>query len=317
MPEQPLISIIIPTFNRAHLLSETLDSVLAQTYTNWECIVVDDGSTDATEALVETYIKKDARFLFFKRPNTHLPGGNGARNYGVKKSNGDYLQWFDSDDLMHPEKLEVQINVLAYSNKMFSVCQTLQFEGTIDNIIGLRSKQIYSKNPLVSYIRSEIVLLTPSPIFKKKFIIENKLYFDENLKAAQEWEFFSRCLLISNDYEVENRALIYIRRHDTSITSNDKKVERYWFYYLARLKAFKTLKNTAYYDALETYFFDYYKKSFFRFMDAKDFVKAKSCLKNSIKKCFSKGEYYKAWIYFILMKTTGKGYFFKNKIFNI
>ena len=60
--QPPLVSIIIPTYNRAHLIGETLDSVLVQTYTHWECIVVDDGSTDGTDALLATYCKKDSRF---------------------------------------------------------------------------------------------------------------------------------------------------------------------------------------------------------------------------------------------------------------
>ena len=66
--KQALISIIIPTFNRAHLIGETLDSVLAQTYPNWECIIVDDGSTDTTDEVVGEYVKKDSRFLYHHRP---------------------------------------------------------------------------------------------------------------------------------------------------------------------------------------------------------------------------------------------------------
>jgi glycosyltransferase involved in cell wall biosynthesis len=99
MPDQPIVSIIIPTYNRAHLIGETLDSVLAQTYTNWECIIVDDGSTDNTDEVVEEYVKKDSRFKYYHRPDEHLPGGNGARNYGFKMSKGEYVNWLDSDDL--------------------------------------------------------------------------------------------------------------------------------------------------------------------------------------------------------------------------
>src|SRR5690606_1711227 len=73
------------------------------------CIVVDDGSTDETEALLEHYIEKDSRFQFHKRPDAHLPGGNGARNYGFNLSKGVYIQWFDSDDLMMPNKIELSV----------------------------------------------------------------------------------------------------------------------------------------------------------------------------------------------------------------
>lgn len=99
----PLVSIIIPTYNRAHLIGETLDSVLAQTYQNWECIVVDDGSTDGTDEVMAAYMAKDTRFQYHHRPKDRLPGGNAARNYGFEVSKGEYIQWFDSDDLMLPE----------------------------------------------------------------------------------------------------------------------------------------------------------------------------------------------------------------------
>ncbi len=85
---------------------------MAQTYQNWECIVVDDGSTDRTKTVVQGYVKKDTRFILVDRPETHQPGGNGARNYGFEISKGDYIQWFDSDDLMQPDFLSEKINSL-------------------------------------------------------------------------------------------------------------------------------------------------------------------------------------------------------------
>src|SRR5690606_22649204 len=111
--KQPLVSIIIPTFNRAHLIGETLDSVLVQTYTNWECLVVDDGSTDETEALLSTYVSNDNRFQYHKRPDMYLAGGNGARNYGLKLSSGKFVQWFDSDDIMYSNYLQERVDVFS------------------------------------------------------------------------------------------------------------------------------------------------------------------------------------------------------------
>ena len=101
-----MVSIIIPTFNRAELIGETLDSILAQTYSDWECIIVDDGSTDNTHEIVTAYQKKDARFQFDHRPTDRLSGGNAARNYGFKISKGNFIQFFDSDDIMEPDHLE-------------------------------------------------------------------------------------------------------------------------------------------------------------------------------------------------------------------
>jgi glycosyltransferase involved in cell wall biosynthesis len=103
---EPLVSIIIPTYNRSSVIRETLDSVFAQTYNNWECIIVDDGSTDNTSNVVLTYVAKDKRFHYYKRPDTHNEGGNGARNYGLEISKGVYVQFLDSDDLLAKNKLE-------------------------------------------------------------------------------------------------------------------------------------------------------------------------------------------------------------------
>ena len=83
---QPLISIIIPTYNRAQIIGETLDSLIAQTYANWECIAVDDGSTDNTDEVLVAYCNKDTRFQYHHRPKDKLKGPNSCRNYGFTRS---------------------------------------------------------------------------------------------------------------------------------------------------------------------------------------------------------------------------------------
>jgi glycosyltransferase involved in cell wall biosynthesis len=121
MSDQPLVSIIIPTYNRAHLIGETLDSLVAQTYLNWECIIVDDGSSDNTDEVIGEHVNKDSRFKYYHRPEVHLPGGNGARNYGFKMSKGEYVNWFSSDDLMVAEKLEVKVKAMLENEVDFMV----------------------------------------------------------------------------------------------------------------------------------------------------------------------------------------------------
>lgn len=107
-----LVSIIIPTYNRGGLIGETLDSVLAQTYENWECIIVDDGSTDFTEELLLFYSEKDPRIKYHHRPKNKERGANVCRNYGFKLSQGEYIQYLDSDDLISQSKIEEQMILL-------------------------------------------------------------------------------------------------------------------------------------------------------------------------------------------------------------
>src|SRR5436190_24140540 len=97
-----LVSIIIATYNRANLIGETLDTLKTQSYSNWECIIVDDGSSDNTEQVVSEFIKDDYRIKFFQRPNNIPKGPNGARNYGINQSQGEYIMSLDSDDFLLP-----------------------------------------------------------------------------------------------------------------------------------------------------------------------------------------------------------------------
>jgi glycosyltransferase involved in cell wall biosynthesis len=109
----PLVSIIIPTYNRVHLIKETLNSVAAQTYQNWECIIIDDGSTDETKIVIEGYVKIDNRFKYYRRPDEKQKGANSCRNYGFELSSGEYINWFDDDDIMLKNFLEEKIKLFT------------------------------------------------------------------------------------------------------------------------------------------------------------------------------------------------------------
>ena len=316
MPKQPLVSIIIPTFNRAHLIGETLDSVLAQTYQNWECIVVDDGSTDHTADVMQMYCSKDSRFQYHHRPKDRLQGGNGARNYGFEISNGEYINWFDSDDVMCDEKLQIQIGSLESSSYNFSVCQTLVFEGGIDNILGLRHDRIISKQPLLDFIKGEISFFTPSPLFKKPFLRDFNLKFDEELKAAQEWGFLTKVLFYSPVYIALDTPLIKIRKHNSSISFNGNYDLRKWYYYLAREKLFLFLKDkkTSNKKEINTYLFSYFQSRITSYMFERKEKESWIIFNNILKDYYSfpKSVYIKLYIKFVLL--TGRGYNFRNKI---
>ena len=184
-----LVSIIIPTLNRAHLIGETLDSVLAQTYQNWECIVVDDGSTDNTEEVIAKYIAKDSRFQFHHRPKDRLPGGNAARNYGFEVSKGEYIQWFDSDDLMVPEKLAIKIRYALSENAdiIIGAHSTEKVNLEIQNV----NLEVFENSEFyIDYILGKRPVITNDVMVRRTII--GSLRFDENLHKAQEFEFFSR-----------------------------------------------------------------------------------------------------------------------------
>ncbi|SHH38669.1 glycosyltransferase family 2 protein [Winogradskyella jejuensis] len=232
---QPLVSIIIPSYNRADLIGETIESIIAQTYKNWECVIVDDGSTDNSFEVINALAKKDSRIRFHKRPESKPKGANACRNYGLELSNGEYINWLDSDDIFHPMKLEKQIMKIIEDKVFFSICKSYVFENSItDNKeLILKSKDVKTDDPFNDFISKRIIIPIQAPIFQKDFIINNKFFFDESLQAGQEWELFARIFQKYADYSSINEPLDYIRNHSNNI-SNKTSSEKYWHYYLAR-----------------------------------------------------------------------------------
>ena len=109
MSNKPLVSVIVPTYNYGRLIGETLECLRAQTYENWECVIIDDGSTDDTAERVSRFMERDARFKFLRQENALQAA---AKNNGLRNSAGEYIQFLDADDLIESQKLEKQVEYL-------------------------------------------------------------------------------------------------------------------------------------------------------------------------------------------------------------
>ncbi|WP_206667077.1 glycosyltransferase family 2 protein [Seonamhaeicola maritimus] len=277
-----LVSIIIPNYNRASLIGETLDSIIIQSYTNWECLVIDDGSSDDSENIVKGYTEKESRIQFYKRPDNRPKGANACRNYGLEFSKGVYINWFDSDDIMHPEKLKEQIKSLESNKFPFSVCQSYEFHNNLKNI-NLRYCSLKSENPFEDFLSKKIVWLTQAPLFKRSFIVENNYMFDEELQAGQEWELFARILFDYTNYGIVEKPLVYVRRHSDSI-SDGMSNDRMWNYYLARRKIYDRFKLKLSSKAKISLYrnFLFFFKCFVR---EKDFRRAKIIWMTNLRQC--------------------------------
>jgi|SRR5690554_465997 len=218
--QNPLVSIIIPTYNRAHLIGETLDSVLAQTYQNWECIVVDDGSTDNTDEVMAEYMARDSRFQYHHRPEDRLPGGNAARNYGFDVSKGEYIQWFDDDDIMVPDFLSFKMREFTTEIK-FVICSG----NYVDENLRFLKTIVYSNpiNLFKDYSLWSLKIFTPSIIFKKYFL-ENRKLFNLSIQRGQETEFFSRIFfkIAPHQYKILDTPLFLYRQHNDTKSIRNK-----------------------------------------------------------------------------------------------
>lgn len=162
-----MISVVIPTYNRERVLPQTLDSIAAQTYGEWECIIVDDASTDQSMDVASEYAKEDSRFKVLR--NERHKGAQGARNTGILAAEGDWICLFDSDDLMYPNYMQEMANAIEEETDVI-VCKALirnnktgKEEGQLDSIFAdnyhedLLAARCYIPND-VTLIRKEKLL---------------------------------------------------------------------------------------------------------------------------------------------------------------
>ena len=221
----PEVSIIIPTYNRANFLIQSIQSVLNQTFTDFELIVVDDGSIDDTKKIVWKFVKKDKRIKYIYQENSG--GTAGPRNTGIKYSAGNYLAFLDSDDQWLPEKLEEQVSFLKKSKDEklgFIGCGALAIKKENEEIIAKYELPLSYRGNIFNKILKKNFILTPSGIILKKEILKTIGNFDENFKMITDWDLWIR---ISKNYNFDfiNKPLFKYYVHNANITKTISQKE--------------------------------------------------------------------------------------------
>lgn len=189
----PVVSIIIPNFNKATFIAESIRSVLEQDFEDWEAIIVDDGSTDNSVEIINNLVSNDPRLKLFQR--NRLPkGGSTCRNIGIENARGDYLFFFDSDDLMTKDCIGERVNLMQDNTTLdFAVFPVGTFYKAIgDSTMVWRTKK---GDHLKQFLRHDLPWNIMSPIWRTPFV-KNKLNgFDESFPRLQDVEFHTRALL--------------------------------------------------------------------------------------------------------------------------
>ena len=219
-----LVSIIIPVYNRANIIAETLASVINQTYENWECIIVDDGSTDNTVAVLNTYSEKDSRIKVYTRPFVKRKGASSCRNYGFYKSKGSFIQYLDSDDLISENKLEVQVGLLENSSHdVFCTCKWgfLKNDNTKQIISHLSVYNNFSD--ILFFLESLSTSKGYMPIHNYMFhrdLISNVGVWNESIAVNDDGEFMSRVFIEATKVVFADDCHVFYRIQSNESLSN-------------------------------------------------------------------------------------------------
>ncbi|WP_426595914.1 glycosyltransferase family 2 protein [Pectobacterium brasiliense] len=235
----PLVSIIMPTYNSEHTLEESINSVLSQTYINWELIITDDCSDDLTQEILKKYSEYEKRIKFFV--NEVNMGAGFSRNRSIDAAEGDYIAFLDSDDLWLPEKLEKQINFMSNNNYAltYTAYRKIDEKGNvigkfIPPIVTTYNKLLYSNviGCLTAIYDARILGKCYMPLIRKR---QDMALWLDILKNYPE----AHCLQ-------EELALYRISRN--SISSNKVKILKHQWFFYRNVLGFGYIKSIFYFS---------------------------------------------------------------------
>jgi glycosyltransferase involved in cell wall biosynthesis len=223
----PLVSIIVPCYNQAQYLPEALQSVLEQTYGNWECIIINDGSTDHTAAVAQEWVSKDARFIYLYKVNGGL---SSARNLGLNLATGDYIQFLDADDFLDCNKLIYSLNECKNgSDKSLSIVVS-NFRMFTDKVIDstipfcqLRQDFFTFKNMLFGW-DYEFNIPIHCGFFDSLFFKDFR--FPNEINAKEDWVMWLNVFFKNPVFYFLDFPLAYYRTHPESMTKDIKHMEK-------------------------------------------------------------------------------------------
>ncbi|MEL0651245.1 glycosyltransferase family 2 protein [Algibacter sp. TI.3.09] len=221
---KPVVTIVMATYNRAQYIVESIKSIQAQTFENWECLIIDDGGADNTAEVLGSILKQDKRFAYLKRTDLYTKGLPGSRNYGLDLAEGDYIIFFDDDDIAHPQNLEICVSEFLKSEIDFCRYVRTVFRGTFNYDYDLSKNYTQfkiDKSDVHKILKHELLFNSCAVMWKRECFIGN--HYVEHLMYAEEWELYSR--IISKGFKgiSINKILFYGRKHDASNTGEFTK----------------------------------------------------------------------------------------------
>jgi glycosyltransferase involved in cell wall biosynthesis len=246
---EPLVSVIVPTHNYGKLISETLNSLQRQTLADWECIVVDDGSTDDTSEVVARFTEHEPRLRYLLQENQRQAV---AKNTGLTDARGKYVQFLDADDLIESHKLERQVAYLEEHPEVDIVYGDVRYFRTPnpderlysmgeDNLPWMSKVSGEGKEVLDNLVRNNIMVIN-SPLIRRSIFGEVGL-FDARLPPAEDWDYWLRCAAGGKRFQFFDMqdTMALVRIHSGSSSQN--RVQMYKVTLLIRKKLATLIKD--------------------------------------------------------------------------
>jgi teichuronic acid biosynthesis glycosyltransferase TuaG len=253
----PLVSVVMPAYNAEKYIFEAIQSVVNQTYQNWELIVVDDCSTDNTKAIIETFANQDKRI---KPIYLDKNGGKPSivKNVGLKKVSGEYIAFLDSDDVWMKEKLEIQI-IAMQTKRAYGLCYTGGY--WIDSL-GQKIKSFlpqYDSGQLFKKMLRRYEINNQSVMITKQALENTLTQFNEVITIGEDYNLFMH-ILSKYDAIVIKQYLIKYRIHEDAITKRKKRVSDGVLVTLKELDLFSKFPLYAIFTYLKAIRFKYLRK---------------------------------------------------------
>lgn len=220
-----MVSVIVPCYNQSDYLDKCLNSVLNQSYKDWECLIINDGSIDNTSKIAKKWINHDIRFKYFEKINGGL---SSARNLGLDYAKGEFVFFLDSDDLISVDCLKVLYNELTFHNVDLAIGKTGYCKGQIyeyyesENFDFKCNVKLENDNLSNLFFLSEnnVLPIGPNKLYNINFLKENNIYFKSNLLHEDELFFFNVIYCSNSIVIIDNVTYFYNKGNNNSITKN-------------------------------------------------------------------------------------------------
>lgn len=218
---KPKVSIITPAYNAAVYLPEMIASALAQSYRDWELIIVDDGSTDNTAEAVAASRRGDARIIYIKKENAGIAS---ARNLGIARSQGEYIAFLDADDVALPNRIAEQVDVLEKNTDYGIVyCRFKSFAHGRPGKLYSYKRKFYSGHILKKLLR--LSFINPSTVMMRKSSFDQVGGFNSSLREGEDWDLWRKLAYKNTQFFFLDKVLVHTRLHPDSLSGFHNQVK--------------------------------------------------------------------------------------------